>query len=210
MHTIDLALGSRAGTAFVEKVNPALVRGVLAADGHIADRARQRGMQVFSELPGGDCLLSVHWPRIFPMGTLSAYRLPLNLHPGYLPYARGMYPVFWAVFEGRTAGATIHVMTSRLDFGPIIRREAVPYDARATGGEVWQRVFDVEMLMALEVTEQIFGGESLEACWIDEPVGPVRSLADFERLKRRVKDPQLSTEERERLSRALNHHLYPS
>lgn len=51
---------------------------------------------------------------------------PLNIHPGVLPYFRGLDPVLWSVEKGKPVGATVHVMDSGIDTGPILISKALP------------------------------------------------------------------------------------
>ena len=55
----------------------------------------------------------------------------LNAHPGLLPEFRGSDPVLWALSAGAPQGATVHLLDTGLDTGPVlIRRELVGHDAR--------------------------------------------------------------------------------
>jgi len=49
----------------------------------------------------------------------------LNLHPAYLPFGRGIYPNFWALFEGRPTGVSIHFIDLGIDTGNILYRRRV-------------------------------------------------------------------------------------
>ena len=40
------------------------------------------------------CAISVHWPRKFTDSEISEYEYFFNIHPGFLPIGRGMYPLF--------------------------------------------------------------------------------------------------------------------
>jgi phosphoribosylglycinamide formyltransferase-1 len=50
----------------------------------------------------------------------------LNMHPGVLPYMRGMHSDKWAIYYGINPGATLHIMDSGVDTGPIIATGFVP------------------------------------------------------------------------------------
>jgi len=52
----------------------------------------------------------------------------LNMHPGVLPYMRGMHSDKWAIYYGINPGATLHIMDSGVDTGPIIATGFVPID----------------------------------------------------------------------------------
>lgn len=44
----------------------------------------------------------------------------LNCHPGILPFYRGCTCVEWSLFNGDQVGNTCHIMTDKIDEGPII------------------------------------------------------------------------------------------
>lgn len=55
----------------------------------------------------------------------------INLHPGYLPFNRGVMPNVWPFLDGTPAGVTIHFIDQGIDTGAIIARRKVtltPYD----------------------------------------------------------------------------------
>ncbi len=63
----------------------------------------------------------------------------INMHPGYLPYNRGMNPNVWPIVEGTPAGVTIHHIDSGIDTGDIIARREVPVLPTDTGGILYDR-----------------------------------------------------------------------
>lgn len=91
------------------------------------------------------CAISVHWPRKFTDSEISEYEYFFNIHPGFLPIGRGMYPVFWAIFLDDIAGVTCHQITNVLDSGPILFREKVPYQSFETYRQVSKRIFEKEI-----------------------------------------------------------------
>jgi len=44
----------------------------------------------------------------------------INMHPGVLPYMRGMHSDKWALYYGINPGATLHIMDEGVDTGPVI------------------------------------------------------------------------------------------
>lgn len=66
-------------------------------------------------------LISEGCPFILPVSQMKrAGQLYVNLHPAILPDHRGPIPVISAMYSGRNAGATCHVMTDKVDVGPIL------------------------------------------------------------------------------------------
>lgn len=63
----------------------------------------------------------------------------INMHPGYLPYNRGMNPNVWPIVEGTPAGVTIHYVDPGIDTGDIIARREVPILPTDTGGTLYDR-----------------------------------------------------------------------
>ena len=205
---VDLAIGSQTGAAVLKVISPGDVNCVIPASEDIARTARSAGHDVQERPKGGDALLSVHWPKILSGELLSRYTVAANVHPGYIPAGRGMYPVFWAVYEGGIAGATTHLMTSELDLGPIIFREQVYYSQEMTGGEVWRRVHDLEVLMARQFIDLVLSdSEIVTFCPIEEP-GPIRTRDEFEAIRLGDHESLRTPEALYRLKLALTHPLY--
>jgi methionyl-tRNA formyltransferase len=63
-----------------------------------------------------------------PRSLLALPRLGcLNVHPSLLPDNRGPLPLFWTFrFGHEVTGVTIHMMTDKLDSGPIVAQETLP------------------------------------------------------------------------------------
>lgn len=148
--TVDLYLGGDLGLWVLQNIAVTPVRQVLTIDETIAHFAQEIGLKVwlgnanefvFTTSKTG---LSVHYPRILREKLIAQYQKIYNLHPGYLPWGRGFYPVFWALWEGTQAGATLHEITLGIDEGPIVDQIAVPYDDSDTGGSLWHRVRQAE------------------------------------------------------------------
>lgn len=75
---------------------------------------------------GFDLVLNARTRFIYKADILAAPRLGcINIHHGLLPEQRGTMCDLWALFEGRPAGFSIHVMISQVDAGPILVREQV-------------------------------------------------------------------------------------
>ena len=50
----------------------------------------------------------------------------LNAHPGLLPEFRGLDPVCWSLKYDKPLGSTLHVMSEKVDAGPILIRREIP------------------------------------------------------------------------------------
>jgi methionyl-tRNA formyltransferase len=164
---IDLYLGGDLGSWVLDRVDAASIGTVVTTEGALATIAKDRGMTVSAEAPALEegktrvVALSVHYPKILPAEVLGRYEVAYNLHPGYLPWGRGFYPVFWAMHDGTPAGATLHQMTERLDGGPIVEQIDVAYSDADTGGSLHQRVREAEKELFQRYWPKLCAGETL-------------------------------------------------
>jgi len=78
-----------------------------------------------------DIILTAAFPEIFSNAVLRAPRLGvINFHPSYLPRCRGAHPIYWTIASREAfGGVTSHLMTRKIDAGPIIARVKIPFDA---------------------------------------------------------------------------------
>jgi methionyl-tRNA formyltransferase len=146
--------------------------------------------------------VSVHDQRIIRPDVLDRYDAVYNLHPGLLPWGRGYYPVFWALWEGTPAGATLHEVVAALDAGPIIDQVEVDVRPDDTGGSLHARVQAAERALFERWWPRIVAGEALPGRPQDSGGGSAHALAEFLELKRsgwRALDER----ELERLERCL-------
>lgn len=72
----------------------------------------------------------------------------VNIHPSLLPAFTGLHTHQRALDAGcRLAGATVHLVTSKLDDGPILAQAAVPVLVGDTAGTLAARVVTQEHVM---------------------------------------------------------------
>ncbi len=186
---VDLLLGGDLGAWVIPRVVAAQVSRVVTLDAEIAAAATAAGMH--AELGHLDALapgaapvaFSVHYPRLISAGTLARYRLAVNLHPGLLPFGRGWYPAFWALWEGSPAGASLHHMHAGVDEGPIVDQIEVGYDDADTGGSLHMRVRDAERSLFDRYWPAIASGQQLPSC-TQRAGGTYHSREEFLELKR--------------------------
>jgi len=62
-------------------------------------------------------------PGILRAETLSCGKSWINCHKGILPEYRGSSASYWAILEGGSFGATVHLVDEGIDTGPIILRK---------------------------------------------------------------------------------------
>lgn len=159
---IDLLLGSDIGAWIVGFVEPERVGTVITRDDTIARLAAARGLPVASGVDGlspAPVALSAHWPDVLSARELEAWEMAWNLHPGLLPWGRGYGPVFWALWAGEPAGATLHVMTSGLDKGAIVDQLEVEVRADDTGATLYGRVLEARQALVARWWPRLCAGE---------------------------------------------------
>jgi hypothetical protein len=206
---VDLLAGGTLGAWAVRSASPALVRQVVCLDDELIAVAAERGHEIFlgdphdgAFMPGG-AALSVHFPLILRPSLIDRYGGAIwNLHPGLLPYGRGMFPVFWALWEGTPAGATLHELTAGLDAGPIVEQREVAVLASDTGGRLHDRVQAAERELLHRWLPRLAAGERPPATPQPAGAGTYHALAEFEFLRDEGRY-EVARAERERLERCL-------
>jgi len=206
---LDLLAGGTLGAWAVRTASPALVRQVVCLDDALIAVAAERGHEVFAGDPHdaafapGAAALSVHFPLILRPQLIDRYGGAIwNLHPGLLPYGRGMYPVFWALWEGTPAGATLHELTAGLDAGPVVEQREVAVLPSDTGGRLHDRVQAAERELFTRWLPCLAAGERPPATAQPSARGTYHALAEFEFLRDEGRY-EVPRAERERLERCL-------
>lgn len=123
-------------------------------------------------------VFSIHCKKIFPKCLTDSVRC-INVHPGYLPHNKGMYPHVFSIVNGLPAGVTIHQMNERIDDGPVIFQELVsilPYD---TGQSLYDRILETEKQLLASTIDRLIAGH-YEA--LPKFGGNYNSRKDFEKL----------------------------
>jgi phosphoribosylglycinamide formyltransferase-1 len=127
--TIAIVISNRAGAAGLERARAAGIETLFldprespdrdAYDGAIADALRQRHVDLVC-LAGFMRLVGPQLLQAFPNRIL-------NIHPSLLPSFPGLDAQRQALEHGvQVTGATVHLVTSELDGGPILLQAAVP------------------------------------------------------------------------------------
>jgi methionyl-tRNA formyltransferase len=206
---IDLYLGGDLGNWVLDTISPESVGLVFTREDSIASMASSMGLNANMADPNtmdfepSEVGFSVHYQRILTGHTISKYRKVYNLHPGYLPWGRGYYPVFWALWEGTPAGATLHEISERVDEGPIVAQVRVDYSPCDTGGTLHQRVREAERNLFLEYWPRILAGEPLLARPQPGNGGSCHNRKEFIELKQRANPNELAGEDLIKLIRCL-------
>lgn len=120
-------------------------------------RAIKNQMTEWIDTTQPDIVLVATFPFRIPADVLSipTYGF-LNLHFGLLPEMRGPDPVFESIRQQKSkAGATIHVMDSSFDTGPIVKREEFPLPAHFTYGMLSAKLAHTGAEIALTTLNEI-------------------------------------------------------
>lgn len=88
-------------------------------------------------------LISVHCHTIIP-DLIIKNKLCVNFHPGYNPYNRGMFPQIFSILNNKPCGATIHLMTTRIDVGPIIKRRKIDINEKDTSYDLYKKIIEIQ------------------------------------------------------------------
>jgi methionyl-tRNA formyltransferase len=181
----DLLIGGTLGGWALERARPEDVAQVVTRNDELAAAAAARGLPVRTDHDYAPSArgLSVHYQRIVPAALIDAYEGLWNLHPGLLPWGRGMYPVFWALYEGEPAGATLHQLVEALDAGPVVAWTQVDVRPDDTGGSLHARVQDAEKALFDAYWPRIVAGDELPASPQPAAGGSEHTKAEFFALK---------------------------
>jgi len=205
---IDLLLGSDIGVWALNCVPGNQIEQVITLDEPLAERARSLGLKTIvgnansvNYVPA-QVGFSLHYQAILKPNLITKYHKVYNLHPGYLPWGRGYYPIFWALWEETPAGATLHEITAGVDEGPIVAQIRVQYNESDTGGSLFQRVREAEENLFREYLPLITEGENIPAH--PQPAGGTyHRKKEFYDLKQQAEWEKMSSRDLLRLVRAL-------
>jgi len=84
-----------------------------------------------------DWLLNIWGSIIYKKETLKKFKNNINLHPSYLPFAKGKDPYVWSIQSEYPLGVTIHEMNSQIDSGKYFIRKKILLDFPYNAGDVF-------------------------------------------------------------------------
>jgi phosphoribosylglycinamide formyltransferase 1 len=127
--TIAVVISNRAEAPALLRAREAGVEALHLSPGAYADRdAYDRAIAAELLARGVDLVCLAGFMRLVGAPLLEAFPTRiLNIHPSLLPAFPGMEAQRQALEHGvRVSGATVHLVTSELDGGPIVLQSAVP------------------------------------------------------------------------------------
>jgi methionyl-tRNA formyltransferase len=99
----------------------------------------------------GEALLSLGFPMLISAEILSRFVFALNVHPTLLPKYRGPNSGAYVLMnDEKLAGSTVHLMTDKIDQGPIITQSNVPVSKFDTLRSMQRKVYESEPNLVIE------------------------------------------------------------
>ena len=126
---IAVVISSRAGAAGLDRARQAGIETAVLAPAQFPDRdAYDRALAATLKAKGVELVCLAGFMRLVGPALLAAFPdRVLNIHPSLLPAFPGLHAQRQALDHGvRVAGATVHLVNSELDAGPIVLQAAVP------------------------------------------------------------------------------------
>lgn len=149
-----------------------------------------------------DVLLSVNFGFRFTSSTLALFKYAINLHTGYLPWNKGTHPNVWPFIDGTPAGVTLHLMTPKLDEGPIIDRQIVNIGEIDTALSLYEKL-ETESIKLLKKALIKFLANKITPYYPNEK-GTYHSHQDFLDLQKIDPNKELSCKQFISILRALS------
>jgi methionyl-tRNA formyltransferase len=104
-----------------------------------------------------DLIISAHCKKIFDKKLIESTRI-INIHPGFNPYNRGMYPHVFSIINRLPTGATIHEVDEKIDNGDIIYQKEVILNKYDDSKSLHEQIMKIELeLFEDNFNEIIFG-----------------------------------------------------
>ena len=207
---LDLLVGGSMGAWALRHAPVPLVRQAVCLDDELIALAAELGHDVYAGDPHaagfapGRAALAVHFPLVLEPSLVARWRGAIwSLHPGLLPWGRGLHPVFWALWEGEPAGATLHELTAGVNTGPVVDQRPVAVLPSDTGGRLAERVESAERELLQRWLPRLATGERPLAT-PQARGGSQHALAEYEYLRDEGRY-EVARADRERLARCLSH-----
>lgn len=153
-----------------------------------------------------DIGFSIHSNQIFPKQLVNNV-LCINLHPGYNPFNRGMYPQVFSIINKRKIGATLHIIDEKIDHGSIIDREEVTIEQCDTSLSLYKKIKKAEIKIFKRNIQSIIN-QNFSTQSINNKESNYNSMNDFKKLCKIDLDKKTSMKDAIDYLRALSHKPY--
>lgn len=138
----------------------------------------QNDLDLEDLISGSQLVVSAHCKKIFPTKLVESVRC-VNIHPGFNPINKGWFPQVFSILNNQSAGATIHIMTSDIDAGPVIAQEKVSVEFHEDAFDVYRKIIAKEEELFLDNLADIL---DLEYRGTEIQGGTYNSFDDFKSL----------------------------
>ena len=158
---IALVISNRADAAGLQRARDAGLQTLFLSHKDYASREEyDRALVVALRAHGVDLVCLAGFMRIFSTEMLDAYpQRILNIHPSLLPAFPGLHPQHQAIEYGvRYSGATVHLVDSALDGGPIVVQSVVPVNDTDTEQTLAARILAEEHRIYPEAIRVVLDG----------------------------------------------------
>jgi phosphoribosylglycinamide formyltransferase-1 len=108
-----------------------------------------------------DLVVLAGFMKVLPQGFVSALSPNLiNMHPSLLPAFPGAHAVRDALSAGAsTTGATVHIVDSGVDTGPVLAQREVPVAPGVSESDLHEQIKAVERVLIVDVVAEIAEGK---------------------------------------------------
>lgn len=160
----------------------------------------------YKDLLRFDIGFSIHSKMIFPKELVE--KVPcFNLHPGFNPYNRGIFPHVFSMINKLKAGASLHIMDSKIDNGKIIDREEIAIKSYDDSLSLYKKILNLEVKLFKRNIDSIIN-KTYKFIDIDSTDSNYNSMNDFKNLCKINLDKILTMQEAIDYLRALSHKPY--
>ncbi len=140
-----------------------IVQSTGLAPSAVFDGSRLRQPEMVSLLRALDADLgvSVSFGYLLPRRVVETFPAGcINLHTGYLPYNRGVYPNVWSIVEGTPAGVALHYIDEGVDTGDVIARREVAVEPVDTGQSLFVKLEEGALQLFQEIWPLVVSGRA--------------------------------------------------
>jgi methionyl-tRNA formyltransferase len=148
-------------------------------------------------------LISLNCHSIFPK-FLTDNVTCVNFHPGFNPFNRGLYPQIFSIINKKPCGVTVHLMTNKIDQGPIIEQKKVIIKNTDTSYEVYKNIIKLQKYLIKKNIYKLINGK-FKLFERKKIKGNYNSKKKFKKLCKLNLNKKSTLGEHIKLLRALSH-----